>query len=112
MKVEQAKQIASNAIEQLRQALEAGHSERLKEYLAAIARFRRYSLGNVMLIASQKPGSLDLLTESTATDAQSASQSTPTKHTASEISRSRPVRPRVTERLSKSHPTQAARGKR
>ena len=55
MKVEQAKQIASNAIEQLRQALEAGHSERLKEYLAAMARFRRYSCGNVMLIASQKP---------------------------------------------------------
>ncbi|HEV3482100.1 MAG TPA: hypothetical protein VGR97_07200 [Candidatus Acidoferrales bacterium] len=55
MKIEQAKQIASNAIEQLRQALEAGHSERLKGYLAAIARFRRYSWGNVMLIASQKP---------------------------------------------------------
>lgn len=55
MKVEQAKQIASNAIEQLRQALEAGHSERLKDYLAAMARFRRYSWGNVMLIASQKP---------------------------------------------------------
>ena len=55
MKVEQAKQIASNAIEQLRQALEAGHSERLKEYLAAMARFRRYSWHNVMLIASQKP---------------------------------------------------------
>jgi antirestriction protein ArdC len=55
MKVEQAKQIASNAIEQLRQALEAGHSGALKEYLAAIARFRRYSWHNVMLIASQKP---------------------------------------------------------
>ncbi len=55
MKVEQTKQIASNAIEQLRQALETGHSERLKEYLAAMARFRRYSWGNVMLIASQKP---------------------------------------------------------
>lgn len=55
MKVEQAKQIASNAIEQLQQALEAGHSERLKEYLAAMARFRRYSLHNVMLIVSQKP---------------------------------------------------------
>ena len=55
MKVEQAKQIASNAIEQLRQALETGHSERLKEYLAAMARFRRYSWGNVVLIASQKP---------------------------------------------------------
>ena len=55
MKVEQAKQIASNAIEQLRQALEAGHSERLKDHLAAMARFRRYSWGNIMLIASQKP---------------------------------------------------------
>jgi antirestriction protein ArdC len=55
MKVEQAKQIASSAIEQLRQALEAGNSERLKEYLAAMARFRRYSWHNVMLIASQKP---------------------------------------------------------
>jgi hypothetical protein len=55
MKVEQAKQIASNAIEQLRQALESGHSKRLKEYLAAMARFRRYSWHNVMLIASQKP---------------------------------------------------------
>ncbi|HLG99944.1 MAG TPA: ArdC family protein [Bryobacteraceae bacterium] len=55
MKVEQAKQIASNAIEQLRRALEAGHSERLKGYLAAMARFRRYSWGNVILIASQKP---------------------------------------------------------
>ncbi len=55
MKVEQAKQIASNAIEQLRQALEAGHSERLKEYLAAMARFRRYSWHNIRLIASQKP---------------------------------------------------------
>ena len=55
MKAEQAKQITSNAIEQLRQALEAGHSEGLKEYLAAMARFRRYSWGNVMLIASQKP---------------------------------------------------------
>ncbi|MGH7743910.1 MAG: ArdC-like ssDNA-binding domain-containing protein [Candidatus Dormibacteria bacterium] len=55
MKVEQAKQITSNAIEQLRQALEAGHSERLNEYLAAIVRFHRYSWHNIMLITSQKP---------------------------------------------------------
>jgi len=55
MKVEQAKQIASNAIEQLRRALEAGHSQKLKEHLTAMARFRRYSWGNIMLIASQKP---------------------------------------------------------
>jgi N-terminal domain of anti-restriction factor ArdC len=55
MKVEEAKQIASNAIEQLKQALERGHSETLKEYLTAIARFHRYSWHNIMLIASQKP---------------------------------------------------------
>lgn len=55
MKVEQAKQVASKAIEQLTQALEKGHSETLREYLAAIGRFHRYSLRNVMLIASQKP---------------------------------------------------------
>ena len=55
MKVEEAKQIASKAIEQLRQALEAGHSERLREHLAAMARFHRYSWHNIMLIASQKP---------------------------------------------------------
>jgi antirestriction factor ArdC-like protein len=55
MKVEQAKQIASKAIEQLSQALEAGHSETLREHLAAMARFHRYSLHNIMLIASQRP---------------------------------------------------------
>ncbi len=55
MKVEQAKQIVSKAIEQLGQALERGHSETLRSYLAAIGRFHRYSLRNVMLIASQKP---------------------------------------------------------
>src|ERR1700756_4765957 len=58
MKVEQAKQIASNAIEQLRQALEEGHSGRLGEYLAAMARFHRYSLHNILLIASQKPSAM------------------------------------------------------
>ena len=55
MKVEQAREVASKAIEQLRQALESGQTERLKEYLAAMARFHRYSWHNVMLIASQSP---------------------------------------------------------
>jgi len=55
MKVEQAKQIVSKAIEELSQALERGHSETLRNYLAAIGRFHRYSLGNVMLIATQNP---------------------------------------------------------
>jgi len=39
MKVEQAKQIASKAIQELSWALEGGHSERLREHLAAMARF-------------------------------------------------------------------------
>jgi len=47
--------IENKAIEQLSQALENGQSETLKNYLAAIGRFHRYSLRNVMLIASQKP---------------------------------------------------------
>ena len=55
MKIEQAKQIAGKAIEELSHALEAGHSEKLREYLAAIARFHHYSLHNIMLIATQRP---------------------------------------------------------
>jgi hypothetical protein len=55
MKIEQAKEIASKAIEQLSQALEKGQTESLRNYLAAIGRFHRYSLGNAMLIAFQKP---------------------------------------------------------
>ena len=55
MKIEEAKQIANKAIERLSQALEKGHSETLKIYLAAIGRFHKYSLRNVMMIASQKP---------------------------------------------------------
>ena len=55
MKVEQAKQIASKAIEELSQALERGHSEGMRDYLKAMARFHRYSAYNVMLILSQRP---------------------------------------------------------
>src|SRR5260370_18397817 len=55
MKVEQAKQIASQAIEQLSEALERGHSETLRNYLAAMAKFHRYSLHNLLLIVSRRP---------------------------------------------------------
>lgn len=55
MKIEQAKEIAGKAIEELSHALEAGHSEKLREYLGAMARFHRYSLHNIMLIATQRP---------------------------------------------------------
>jgi antirestriction protein ArdC len=55
MKSEQIKQLTTKAIDQLIAALNEGRSETLTAYLAAIGRFHRYSLGNVMLIASQKP---------------------------------------------------------
>jgi hypothetical protein len=55
MKSEQIKAITEKATAQLVAALDAGHSETLNAYLKAIGRFHRYSLHNVMLIASQKP---------------------------------------------------------
>src|SRR5260221_1925274 len=55
MKSEQIKEITDRATEQLVAALKAGHSETLTGYLKAIGRFHRYSLHNVLLIASQKP---------------------------------------------------------
>jgi antirestriction protein ArdC len=55
MKSEQIKEITEKATEQLVAALQGGHSETLTAYLKAIGRFHRYSLPNVMLIASQKP---------------------------------------------------------
>ena len=55
MKSEQIKEITTKATEQLVAALNAGHSQALTGYLKAIGRFHRYSLHNVLLIASQKP---------------------------------------------------------
>ncbi len=55
MKNEQIKEITSKAIEQLIAALNEGRSETLTSYLAAMAKFHRYSLRNIMLIAMQKP---------------------------------------------------------
>ncbi len=55
MNSENIKKVTNQAIEQLIAALNEGRSETLTQYLAAIGRFHRYSLRNVMLIASQKP---------------------------------------------------------
>ena len=55
MKAEQIKEITDRAAGQLVAALQAGRSETLTDYLKAIGRFHRYSLHNVLLIASQKP---------------------------------------------------------
>lgn len=56
MKVEQAKKLADEALDQLIAAVEAGGSDAFKAYLATMARFHRYSFGNVMMIAMQRPG--------------------------------------------------------
>src|SRR5882762_7298537 len=55
MNSENIKKVTNQAIEQLITALNEGRSETLTQYLEAIGRFHRYSLRNVMLIASQKP---------------------------------------------------------
>ncbi len=55
MKVEQAKTLTENAISKLATALAQGKSEALKTYLAAMAKFHNYSIGNILLIACQYP---------------------------------------------------------
>lgn len=56
MKVDEARRLAKEKIEELAQALERGESETLKAYLAAMARFPRYSVNNMLLILAQRPG--------------------------------------------------------
>lgn len=55
MNKEQAEKLSKDALDQLATELESGRSERLTEYLATMARFPQYSLGNVILIATQRP---------------------------------------------------------
>lgn len=55
MQTEQARQMIDTQLEQLSEALAAGKSEQLQTYLATIARFHHYSLGNTLLIMCQKP---------------------------------------------------------
>lgn len=55
MNSENIKRVTSQAIEQLVEALNAGHSEALTRYLGAMAKFRAYSLLNVLLILKQRP---------------------------------------------------------
>lgn len=55
MKAEDAKKIADQALQDLTDALKSGKSEQMTKYLAMLARFHRYSFGNVLLILSQSP---------------------------------------------------------
>jgi DNA-binding phage protein len=52
MKLEENK--TNEAVSYLVAALESGQSDVLTQYLNAMARFRNYSFGNVMLIARQR----------------------------------------------------------
>src|SRR5215470_11286327 len=52
---DKVRKIAEEALNRLSAALEAGRSEALNQYLAAMGRFHRYSWGNVLLINSQRP---------------------------------------------------------
>ena len=54
MKSDEIRKLTSQATDQLIAALNEGRSETLNHYLAAMARFHRYSLGNIMLIVSQR----------------------------------------------------------
>jgi len=55
MKAEQAKKLADDALANLAHALEHGPSDAMKNFLATMARFHRYSFTNAMLIAMQRP---------------------------------------------------------
>jgi antirestriction protein ArdC len=55
MNSENTKKVTNQAIEQLVEALNAGHSETLTRYLKAMAKFRTYSFLNVLLILKQSP---------------------------------------------------------
>ena len=55
MNQENIKRVTNQAIKQLVGALNAGHSEALTRYLAAMAKFRAYSFLNVLLILKQCP---------------------------------------------------------
>jgi N-terminal domain of anti-restriction factor ArdC len=55
MKIDDAKEITSKALEHLSESLAQGESEVLRSYLAAMGKFHRYSMTNVLLIVTQRP---------------------------------------------------------
>jgi hypothetical protein len=55
MNLEQAKEVASKARQHLAENLAQGQSEVLRNYLAAMGKFHRYSASNVLLITTQRP---------------------------------------------------------
>ncbi|MCY2954833.1 MAG: ArdC family protein [Planctomycetota bacterium] len=52
---EKTRKLVDEKLDELAAALEAGQSESLRQYLAAMGRFHRYSLGNILLIEMARP---------------------------------------------------------
>ncbi len=55
MKTNHARKVSEQAFNELIEAVEAGKSQKLVEFLKAMGRFHNYSLGNAILIGFQKP---------------------------------------------------------
>jgi len=55
MKTNHARKVSEQAFNELVEAVEAGKSQKLIEYLRTMGRFHNYSLGNAILIGFQKP---------------------------------------------------------
>ena len=55
MKTHHAREVSEQAFNALVEAVEAGKSQKLVEYLKAMGRFHNYSLGNAIMIGFQKP---------------------------------------------------------
>lgn len=55
MKIEEARELASKALEHLSESLAQGQTEVLRNYLAAMGKFHRYSASNILLIITQRP---------------------------------------------------------
>ena len=55
MKQEKARALIDGALDRLGEALDRGFSDTMKSYLAAMARLRQYSWGNILLIALARP---------------------------------------------------------
>ena len=55
MKKTEAMELAKDCVKELANALRGGEPDSLRRYLDAMARFHRYSLGNILMIVSQRP---------------------------------------------------------
>jgi hypothetical protein len=55
MNIDEAREVTSKALEHLSESLAQGESEVLRNYLAAMGKFHRYSASNVLLIITQRP---------------------------------------------------------